>query len=166
MTNLPTTKDPWTDELTGLVEKLWMEGKSSNQIGRLIGKSRNAVIGKVHRMGLNSASRQQPTMARIFYARPPSPPKPRAKPVRSPPAAIKDNVVPLPPRPLPKPPVGGMSLMDLRYGIQCAYPVSGKGADTAYCGGGTDGHTYCETHRRVMYERPKKMHSSSTFTRK
>jgi GcrA cell cycle regulator len=169
VTNKHTTKDPWTEELTRLVERLWMEGKSANQIGKQLGRSRNSVIGKVHRMGLNNVVRQRPTLTPSrFNPRfgPPKPPKPRAKPVRSPPAAIKDNVVPLPPRPLPKPPEGGVSLLSLQYGIHCAYPVSGRGADTAYCGGGTGGHTYCAAHRRVMYEKPKKVHASSTFQRR
>ena len=68
----PTTDLPWTPELTDLVERLWMEGKSSNQIGRMIGKTRNAVIGKVHRMGLISAHRQQPTLARVYNSPPPA----------------------------------------------------------------------------------------------
>ena len=165
----PTTDLPWTPELTDLVERLWMEGKSSNQIGRMIGKTRNAVIGKVHRMGLISAHRQQPTLARVYNSPPPAPPKPpkpRAEPVRSPPAAIKENVVPLPPRPPPKPPDGGLSLLSLQYGIHCAYPVSGGGADLVYCGGETGGGRYCEVHRQVMYDRPKAAHSSSTYRRK
>jgi len=81
------TNNPWTDELTRLVERLWMEGKSANQIGKQIGRSRNSVIGKVHRMGLNNVVRQRPTMVvSRFNPRfgPPKPPKPRHKPFRSP----------------------------------------------------------------------------------
>jgi GcrA cell cycle regulator len=166
MTNKHTTRDPWTEELTRLVERLWLEGKSANQIGKQIGRSRNSVIGKVHRMGLSSVDRKQPTLA-VFRFNPRfGPPKPRAKPVRSPPAAIKDNVVTLPVKPLPRPPEGGVSLLSLQYGVQCAYPVRGLKADTVYCGCQTGGGTYCEAHRRVMYERPKKQHSSSTFKRR
>jgi GcrA cell cycle regulator len=163
------TNNPWTEKLTRLIERLWMEGKSANQIGKQIGRSRNSVIGKIHRLGLSNVVRQQPTLVPSrFNPRfgPPKPPKPRAKPVRRPPAAIKNNVVPLPPRPLQKPPEGGLSLMSLQYGVHCAYPVSGKGADTAYCGTGTGGQTYCETHRKVMYDTPKKLHSSFTFVRR
>ena len=163
------TNNPWTEELTRLVERLWMEGRSANQIGKQLGRSRNSVIGKVHRMGLSSVARQQPTLApSSFNPRfgPPKPPKPRHKPVRSPPAAIKDNVVPLPSRPIPKPPSGGVSLLSLQYGVHCAFPVSGKGADTSYCGGGTAGQTYCEAHRKVMYERAKKQQSSFAVRRK
>jgi GcrA cell cycle regulator len=44
----------WTDERVELLKKLWSEGLSASQIaGRLGGVTRNAVIGKVHRLGLS-----------------------------------------------------------------------------------------------------------------
>ena len=43
----------WTDERVELLKKLWAEGLSASQIaGRLGGVTRNAVIGKAHRLGL------------------------------------------------------------------------------------------------------------------
>src|SRR5689334_13015943 len=43
----------WTDERVELLKKLWAEGLSASQIAqRLGGVTRNAVIGKVHRLGL------------------------------------------------------------------------------------------------------------------
>jgi GcrA cell cycle regulator len=44
----------WTDERVELLKKLWSEGLSASQIaGRLGSVTRNAVIGKVHRLGLS-----------------------------------------------------------------------------------------------------------------
>jgi GcrA cell cycle regulator len=44
----------WTDDRVDLLKKLWQEGLSASQIaGRLGGVTRNAVIGKVHRLGLS-----------------------------------------------------------------------------------------------------------------
>lgn len=44
----------WTDERVEILKKLWSEGLSASQIaGRLGGVTRNAVIGKVHRLGLS-----------------------------------------------------------------------------------------------------------------
>lgn len=44
----------WTDERVDMLKKLWSEGLSASQIaGRLGGVTRNAVIGKVHRLGLS-----------------------------------------------------------------------------------------------------------------
>jgi GcrA cell cycle regulator len=44
----------WTDERVELLKKLWAEGLSARQIAdQLGGVTRNAVIGKVHRLGLS-----------------------------------------------------------------------------------------------------------------
>src|SRR5271166_6594664 len=44
----------WTDERVELLRQHWLEGKSASQIANLLGPglTRNAVIGKVHRLGL------------------------------------------------------------------------------------------------------------------
>ncbi len=44
----------WTDERVGLLSQLWLEGRSASQIATTLGGglTRNAVIGKVHRLGL------------------------------------------------------------------------------------------------------------------
>jgi GcrA cell cycle regulator len=43
----------WTDERVELMRKLWDEGLSASLIaGKLGGTTRNAVIGKVHRLGI------------------------------------------------------------------------------------------------------------------
>jgi GcrA cell cycle regulator len=48
----------WTDERVELLRKLWAEGLSASQIAaQLGGVSRNAVIGKVHRLKLSSRGR-------------------------------------------------------------------------------------------------------------
>ncbi|MEO1205030.1 MAG: GcrA family cell cycle regulator [Pseudomonadota bacterium] len=57
----------WTDERVDLLKKLWSEGLSASQIaGRLGGVTRNAVIGKVHRLGLSGRA----TTSRIKSMRP------------------------------------------------------------------------------------------------
>lgn len=45
----------WTDERVELLKTMWAEGKSASQIAKELGSvTRNAVIGKVHRLGLSS----------------------------------------------------------------------------------------------------------------
>lgn len=57
----------WTDDRVEVLKKLWSEGLSASQIaGRLGGVTRNAVIGKVHRLGLSGRA----TTTRIKTARP------------------------------------------------------------------------------------------------
>ena len=44
----------WTEKATGTLRKLWLDGVPAREIGqRLGGISRNAVIGKAHRLGLS-----------------------------------------------------------------------------------------------------------------
>lgn len=45
----------WSDERVEVLKKLWGEGQSASQIAKeLGGVTRNAVIGKVHRLGLSN----------------------------------------------------------------------------------------------------------------
>ena len=47
----------WTDDRVELLKKMWGEGQSASQIAKeLGGVTRNAVIGKVHRLGLSNRS--------------------------------------------------------------------------------------------------------------
>ena len=66
----------WTDERIEALKHHWMEGKSASQISAVLGAglTRNAVIGKVHRLGLAGRVKTAP-------ASPSSPPmRPRASP--------------------------------------------------------------------------------------
>ena len=48
----------WNDERVELLRKLWQDGLSASQIAaQLGGVSRNAVIGKVHRLKLSAGRR-------------------------------------------------------------------------------------------------------------
>ena len=45
----------WTDDRVEVLKKMWGEGQSASQIAKeLGGVTRNAVIGKVHRLGLSN----------------------------------------------------------------------------------------------------------------
>ena len=66
----------WTDERVELLRKLWLDGLSASQIASELasGVTRNAVIGKVHRLGLSGRAKA-PTQTT---------PRPRpSKPVRT-----------------------------------------------------------------------------------
>lgn len=83
---LPKRKNPstgWTDERVEATKTLWRDGKSASQIAMILncGLSRNAVIGKLHRMGLSHEGRgapQRPT--RAHYAHLPTTPRRKPKP--------------------------------------------------------------------------------------
>ncbi|KKB12698.1 GcrA cell cycle regulator [Devosia geojensis] len=56
----------WTDERVELLKKLWMEGLSASQIAAELGDgvTRNAVIGKVHRLKLSARAKPTNTAPR------------------------------------------------------------------------------------------------------
>ncbi len=63
----------WTDERVELLKKMWNEGHSASQIAKeLGGVTRNAVIGKVHRLGLSNRNgpESEPTPAQAAPSTP------------------------------------------------------------------------------------------------
>ena len=52
------TPNEWTPERTEALVKLWEQGLPTAEIGQRLGVTKNAVIGKVHRLGL--PKRQSP----------------------------------------------------------------------------------------------------------
>jgi GcrA cell cycle regulator len=62
----------WTDERVELLARLWSEGFSASQIAaQLGGVTRNAVIGKVHRLGLSGRAKPNGPAAPAERSRPP-----------------------------------------------------------------------------------------------
>jgi GcrA cell cycle regulator len=85
----------WTDERVETLKRMWGEGQSASQIAKeLGGVTRNAVIGKVHRLGLSNRTEEEDTAA-------PAPQSPAPKPEPAPAAA---PTPPEPPRPSAPPP--------------------------------------------------------------
>ena len=45
----------WSEERVEILKKMWLDGKSASEIAKELGEiTRNAVIGKVHRLGLSN----------------------------------------------------------------------------------------------------------------
>jgi GcrA cell cycle regulator len=103
----------WTDERVETLKKMWGEGQSASQIAKeLGGVTRNAVIGKVHRLGLSNragsagaaakvAPKEKPAAAPAAAAKPaakPAAPKPKAAPASTPPKEepeLDENGIPI-----------------------------------------------------------------------
>jgi GcrA cell cycle regulator len=76
----------WTDERVEMLKKMWGDGQSASQIAKeLGGVTRNAVIGKVHRLGLSN---------RTAGPVPAAKPEPKAKAKPAPAAAAKPDPAP------------------------------------------------------------------------
>lgn len=92
----------WTDERVELLKKMWGEGQSASQIAKeLGGVTRNAVIGKIHRLGLsNRTGSPAPSKADAkpkveAKAKPAPKPEVAAKPVEAKPAPVANVPVPV-----------------------------------------------------------------------
>ena len=93
----------WTDERVELLKKMWSEGQSASQIAKeLGGVTRNAVIGKVHRLGLSNRAGAAPApAAAAALAASPAPAK-EAKPAREPRPEPEVAAAPAAPEPEPE----------------------------------------------------------------
>jgi len=106
----------WTDERIATLKKMWESGSTASQIAdELGGVSRNAVIGKAHRLGLKSrpspvkANEKKPAKVKPVVAKPVTKPivaKPVAKPTIPTPAKPSEAPAPrvddaIPSQPLP-----------------------------------------------------------------
>ena len=107
----------WTEERIERLKAMWTEGKTASQIAdELGGVSRNAVIGKAHRLGLDSRpspvrpGEEKPTPAKAespgkAEATPPASEKSEPTRVKEKPAiaAALEAAAPMPPPPQPQP---------------------------------------------------------------
>ena len=102
----------WTDERVETLKKMWAEGQSASQIAKeLGGVTRNAVIGKVHRLGLSNrvgpgaAAEDEVEVAPVVVPTPaPAPAKPATAPPRATaPVAAPEAPVAAAPAPQPAP---------------------------------------------------------------
>jgi len=78
----------WTDERVETLKKMWGEGQSASQIAKeLGGVTRNAVIGKVHRLGLSNRAGSGGSASKAAPKEKPAAAKAPAKPKPAPKAA-------------------------------------------------------------------------------
>ena len=115
-------------KLIALVAK----GLSYSQIGKQLGMSKNAAIGKARRLRLNKSQ----ALPVISVRRPTPRPKAGLKPK---------------PEPEPEDHIGLVSMMNLRDG-DCRYPI-GEYKEMMFCGKPKDSNrVYCEKHALKCYQ--------------
>ncbi len=146
----------WTDERVERLKKLWTDGLSASQIAaELGGVTRNAVIGKVHRLGLSGRAKS------------PSSSTPRPRKVRSGGHMLRVS----------RPSIRGNTALAYDYDVEpepelieipveqrktllqlnehtCRWPIGDPGSpEFFFCGGETVNELpYCSYHSRVAYQ--------------
>jgi GcrA cell cycle regulator len=137
----------WTDDRVQTLTRLWLEGQSASQIARALagGVTRNAVIGKVHRLGLSGRAKPSTPGAR----------PPRAARLRRPPRAVASTprrTILAPPAAPPE--VGTATIRTVRRG-QCRWPYGDPQADRfSLCGAAAVRGAYCAAHAALAYRAP------------
>ena len=153
----------WTDERVEVLKRLWLDGLSASQIAKQLGGvTRNAVIGKVHRLGLSGrATPSQPTRTTFKAPRPTRPAVASHTLHRRP---SERHVVAAPtPRPAPYVEMSGTATVLTLGAHMCKWPIGDPSTDEfSFCGrrAGADG-PYCIEHARVAYQ-PQQARKKST----
>jgi GcrA cell cycle regulator len=147
----------WTEDRVGALKKLWLEGQSASQIAKQLGGgvTRNAVIGKVHRLGLSGrAAPSQPARATFR----PSRPRPAAQPTQAPSAprrieAVQPCPAAAPSVPAPMPDLPGTATVMTLGAHMCKWPIGDPSSNEfSFCGRRSSEGVYCVEHARVAYQ--------------
>lgn len=122
----------WTPDKIQTLKTMWEQKYTATEIGAVLGCSRNAVLGKKHRLKLRDR-----TIKRDGFKPPQSvfkPVKQKVIPMRKKPAALK-------------------KLLDLKQG-ECRWPI-GEDDNLMFCGAPCE-NTYCVEHMAIAYRKPTK----------
>ena len=173
----------WTDERVETLKKMWGDGQSASQIAKeLGGVTRNAVIGKVHRLGLSNRAGSAPVAAKPAAKDKPEVEETAAQPAAElvaalvphapiPMSAARRAIIPAG-QPLPPQPSANeispealatvrevekkakrITLMELTERT-CKWPIGDPATDDFwFCGLGVQsGKPYCEAHVGVAFQ--------------
>lgn len=144
----------WTPAQIDRLRQLWDEGLSTAEIGRRMAISKNAVVGKAHRLDL--PGRPSPIKQRAPGAPPPPPPPARARKLdlasllslpQAPP--MRQEAAPQPALPRPA--------ADSRHA--CCWPIGDPGtAAFRFCGEhARPGRPYCPEHHAIATVSPREL---------
>jgi len=145
----------WTDDRVAVLSKLWAEGLSASQIAKQLGGvTRNAVIGKVHRLGLSGrATPSRPSKRKVAA------PRATARAPKTAPALRAPR--PAAPVVAPPPPIEAKRMANGEYASiltitdsTCKWPLGDpSGDDFRFCGRNVnESSPYCAAHSRVAYQ--------------
>jgi GcrA cell cycle regulator len=157
----------WTDEIVEQLKQHWMDGKSASQIAGLLGNglTRNAIIGKVHRLGLAGRPKTPSSVASRPRRIAPPPSHRIAGPRLGAPARITRGATALAIAPealseIEQPEFESVVVpMSLRVTIvelkesMCRWPLGDPAtSEFRYCGSPTASGPYCAYHGGLAYQ--------------
>ena len=160
----------WSEAELRTLRRLWAEGMTALAIGRELGRTRNSVVGKAHRLllpprpspiGRKRGDPLLPATPRVVAPRPsrsaPPPPK-MAPPVKLSPVKLAPAQIAAmgrrPPAPPPPAPPEPPQAPETGQGT-CQWPVS-EDRPWRFCGAPVEavGRPYCAQHAAIAWHRP------------
>ena len=153
----------WTPELVKELKRLWSKGLTTVEIGNRLGMSKNAIVGKAHRLGLESRpspikreKKKEVVIEKIEEIKP-TPENKVEEDVFTESASFPPEEI-LKAEPIEETPktkkrkYKGVQLVDLKP-TSCRWPLGDpKDADFCFCGQEcAEGKIYCEEHCAVAY---------------
>lgn len=143
----------WTEDRVEILSKLWADGLSASQIAKQLGGvTRNAVIGKVHRLGLSGRVKTnrptkraaRPVTAKARTTMPSAPRMPRR-------VIAAPTPIPIEAKKLPN---GEFATIMTITDHMCKWPLGDPAtSDFRFCGRGTDkADPYCKAHSQLAYQ--------------
>lgn len=154
----------WTNDRVETLKKLWAQGLSASQIAKQLGGvTRNAVIGKVHRLGLSGRATPSRPPSRVSTA---SRPRPAVRPERS---LAADSADAKPPRFAVRALNAELTAADDLAGVLnltdhiCRWPIGDPSeAGFQFCGRKCKpGSPYCEEHAELAYQPARRRRKKS-----
>ena len=149
----------WTPDLIKELKRLWNKGLTTVEIGNRIGMSKNAVVGKAHRLGLEGRpspikrdKKKETVTVRATKKVTPAPKEEVTQSSILPPEPVFE-VEPIVEQVLPKKKKHkGVQLVDLKPN-SCRWPEGDpKDPDFCFCGQEcVPGKIYCEEHCAIAY---------------
>ncbi len=143
---------PWTDEDNDILKRMWEHGDSASVIGAAIKKTRNAIIGRAHRMGL--AGRVERVNQKATGEHKPREKRERRVPNWSPKQVYKPASIKKVRMPEPTGPTIGLMHLEPHH---CRWPFGDpRDPGFGYCGAPRMvDSSYCEHHRHRGGQRIK-----------
>jgi GcrA cell cycle regulator len=131
----------WDEQQVALLSQLWAKGHTTAQIGAVMRLSKNAIIGKVHRLGLPS----RPSPIKRGAAHPAIERRSDSPPMKSTAHIIRLHT----PQPMPR--VASLAPAKYQAVRDCQFPTT-PGRPYRFCAApAAPGRVYCTRHVKVCY---------------
>jgi GcrA cell cycle regulator len=138
----------WTEERVDKLKALWAEGHTASEISHRLGVTRNAVIGKVHRLGLGG--RTAAAAPRTIFAH-----TPHRSQARSNWRSATPSVTPPPHPRFTETSAAPTAILLTLNPHSCRWPIGHPDdPDFGFCGRHREGSaSYCADHRHIALRR-------------